>query len=197
MKGLKESFRLIYSNTHLRTRETLPLIRFQRFSTRYIIVCHAMQPCRVGCWLAGKPVFSAHLDPFLIGRAWAGSPARRQRGRELPLNGHDLPNIVFKRQSGHFFKFKLKLGRNWFYNRLILFKSLSIQKLNCLIRFQKIENMCIIEISNCKWLLFDTKMTEKCRYQYNTEAKNGKKKLIIFTMNFLNPKSYTKNCSYI
>jgi len=25
MKGLKESFRLIYSNTHLRTRETLPL----------------------------------------------------------------------------------------------------------------------------------------------------------------------------
>ena len=27
MIGLKESFRLIYSNTHLRTRETLPLIK--------------------------------------------------------------------------------------------------------------------------------------------------------------------------
>ena len=27
MIGLKESFRLIYSNTHLRTRETLPLMK--------------------------------------------------------------------------------------------------------------------------------------------------------------------------
>ena len=29
MKGLKESFQLIYSNTHLRTRETLPLNYFK------------------------------------------------------------------------------------------------------------------------------------------------------------------------
>jgi hypothetical protein len=40
MKGLKESFRLIYSNTHLRTRETLPL-SFLKVVTFSVFFCNS------------------------------------------------------------------------------------------------------------------------------------------------------------
>ena len=48
MIGLKDSFRLMYSNIHLKSRETLPLIseksQYVLFSCRFIQYCKADKP---------------------------------------------------------------------------------------------------------------------------------------------------------